>query len=112
MHSHSDMQLDQVPQDEDAERWAEMVKARRAKRNRVDTDDERVVVGTKIGEGHNNFVRAYNMLTGIRFCVSRIHAKMERDVNDADFSHAQKYSFDITGSELTPSARYDFKFKD
>ncbi|KAK5132950.1 hypothetical protein LTR08_008313 [Meristemomyces frigidus] len=113
IHSHSDMQLDQVPQDEDAERWAELVKAKRAsRRNRIDTDDDRVVVGTKIDEGHNNFVRAYNMLTGIRFCVSRIHAKMERDVNDADFKHAQKYSFDITGSELTPSAKYDFKFKD
>ncbi|KAI7666264.1 SAICAR synthase-like protein, partial [Hortaea werneckii] len=107
------MQLDQVPQDEDAARWAEQIRAKRAsKRNRADTDDDRVVVGTKVDEHHNNFVRAYNMLTGIRFCVSRIHAKMNRDLTEADFRAAQKYSFDITGSELTPSAKYDFKFKD
>ena len=113
IHSHSDMQLDQVPQDEDAARWAEQIRARRAsRRNRADTDDDRVVMGTKVDEKHNNFVRAYNMLTGIRFCVSRIHAKMDRDLTDADFRQSQKYSFDITGSELTPSAKYDFKFKD
>ncbi|KAK5126408.1 hypothetical protein LTR85_010644 [Meristemomyces frigidus] len=113
LHSHSDMQLDQVPQDEDAARWAELVKAKRAsRRNRVDTDDDRVVVGTKVDEKHENFIRAYNMLTGIRFCVSRIHAKMDRELTDADFGQAQKYSFDITGGELTPSAKYDFKFKD
>ncbi|RMY05816.1 hypothetical protein D0866_15142, partial [Hortaea werneckii] len=113
LHSHSDMQLDQTPQDEDAARWAEQIRAKRAsKRLRADTDDDRVVVGTKVDEHHNNFVRAYNMLTGIRFCVSRIHAKMNRDLTEADFRAAQKYSFDITGSELTPSAKYDFKFKD
>lgn len=113
IHSHSDMQLDQVPQDEDAARWAELVKAKRAsRRHRADTDDDRVVVGTKVDEKHQNFVRAYNMLTGIRFCVSRIHAKMDRELTDADFTQAQKYSFDITGGELTPSAKYDFKFKD
>lgn len=113
IHSHSDVQLDHVSQDEDAARWAEQIRAKRAsRRHRVDTDDDRVVVGTKVDEHHNNFVRAYNMLTGIRFCVSRIHAKMDRELTDADFRAAQKYSFDITGSELTPSAKYDFKFKD
>lgn len=113
IHSHSDMQLDQVPQDEDAARWTELVKAKRAsKRQRADTDDDRVVIGKKVDEGHQNYIRMYNMLTGIRFCVSRIHAKMDRELTDADFRQAQKYSFDITGSELTPSAKYDFKFKD
>lgn len=113
IHSYSDMQLDQVPQDEDAARWTELVKAKRAsKRQRADTDDDRVVIGKKVEEGHQNYIRMYNMLTGIRFCVSRIHAKMDRELTDADFRQAQKYSFDITGSELTPSAKYDFKFKD
>ncbi|KAF2768582.1 SAICAR synthase-like protein [Teratosphaeria nubilosa] len=112
IHSHSDMQLDQVPQDEDAARWTELVKAKRAKKSRVDTDDDRVVIGKKVDESHQNYVRMYNMLTGIRFVVSRIHAKMDRELNDADFLQAQKYSFDITGGELTPSAKYDFKFKD
>ncbi|XHG09252.1 1-phosphatidylinositol-4-phosphate 5-kinase Its3 [Aspergillus wentii] len=52
------------------------------------------------------------MLTGIRFTVSRINAKMPRELTPADFEAKHKFSFDITGNELTPSAKYDFKFKD
>nr|POE96912.1 phosphatidylinositol 4-phosphate 5-kinase its3 [Quercus suber] len=110
---HSDMHPDEPMQDEDAARYAEHFKQKRAfKRARADTDDERIVVGTKVDEHHENYVRAYNMLTGIRFCVSRCNAKMDRVLTDADFEAKHKYSFDVTGSELTPSAKYDFKFKD
>lgn len=110
---HSDMHLDVVPQDDDAARWTEHIKSRRAsKRTRADTDDDRVVVGTKVDENHVNWVTAYNMLTGIRFCVSRVNAKLDRELTDADFVAKHKFSFDITGTELTPSAMYDFKFKD
>lgn len=110
---HSDMHLDEVPQDEDVARWTEHIKARRAsKKARVDTDDDRVVVGTKVDEHHVNWVTAYNMLTGIRFTVSRTNAKLDRPLTDADFGARHKFSFDITGNELTPSAKYDFKFKD
>ncbi|CAG8087940.1 unnamed protein product [Penicillium nalgiovense] len=52
------------------------------------------------------------MLTGIRFTVSRINAKMDRELTPADFNAKHKFSFDITGNELIPSAKYDFKFKD
>ncbi|KAM0717576.1 hypothetical protein Q7P37_007428 [Cladosporium fusiforme] len=110
---HSDMHLDDVPQDEDVTRWTEHIKAKRAsKKARVDTDDDRVVVGTKVDEHHVNWVTAYNMLTGIRFTVSRTNAKLDRELTDADFGAKHKFSFDITGNELTPSAKYDFKFKD
>lgn len=110
---HSDMHLDDIPQDEDAARWAEHIKQKRAsKKARADTDDDRVVVGTKVDESHVNWVTAYNMLTGIRFTVSRTNAKLDRELTDADFSAKHKFSFDITGNELTPSAKYDFKFKD
>ncbi|KAF2717851.1 SAICAR synthase-like protein [Polychaeton citri CBS 116435] len=113
LHSHSDMYLDEVPQDEDAARWAEHIRAKRAvKKARVDTDDDRVVVGTKVDQHHVNWVTAYNMLTGIRFVVSRTNAKLDRDLTEADFGAKHKFSFDITGNELTPSAKYDFKFKD
>ena len=60
--------------------------------------------------------------------VSRINAKMDRELTDADFYAKHKFSFDMyetrhgllhmilmsnrTGNELTPSAKYDFKFKD
>jgi 1-phosphatidylinositol-4-phosphate 5-kinase len=110
---NSDMHLDDVPQDEDVTRWTEHIKAKRAsKKARVDTDDDRVVVGTKVDEHHVNYVTAYNMLTGIRFTVSRTNAKLDRQLTDADFDAKHKFSFDITGNELTPSAKYDFKFKD
>lgn len=111
---HSNMPHEEVIQDEDALRWAEAIRQKRAsKRKRKDEeDDERVVVGTKVDQNHVNWVTAYNMLTGIRFTVSRTNAKMDRPLTDADFAARHKFSFDITGNELTPSAKYDFKFKD
>ncbi|KAF2459445.1 hypothetical protein BDY21DRAFT_384648 [Lineolata rhizophorae] len=110
---HSEMHLDEVQQDEDIARWAEHIKQKRAsKRKRDEEDDERVVVGTKVDQDHANWVTAYNMLTGIRFTVSRTNAKIDRELTDADFVARHKFSFDITGNELTPSAKYDFKFKD
>lgn len=111
---HSDMHLDEVPQDEDAARWAEHIRQKRAskRKRKEDEDEDRVVVGTKVDQHHVNWVTAYNMLTGIRFTVSRTNAKMDRELTDADFEAKHKFSFDITGNELTPSAKYDFKFKD
>ncbi|KAF2791364.1 SAICAR synthase-like protein [Melanomma pulvis-pyrius CBS 109.77] len=111
---HSDMHLEEVPQDEEAARWAEHIRQKRAskRKRKDDEDDDRVVVGTKVDQNHVNWVTAYNMLTGIRFTVSRTNAKMDRDLTDADFDAKHKFSFDITGNELTPSAKYDFKFKD
>src|ERR1700742_3445120 len=44
--------------------------------------------------------------------VSRCQAKIKRVLTDEDFQARHKYSFDIIGNELTPSAKYDFKFKD
>lgn len=110
----SDLHLDDVVQDEDAARWTEAIRQKRASRRRrkEEEDDDRVIVGTKVDQGHVNWVTAYNMLTGIRFTVSRTNAKMDRDLTDADFEAKHKFSFDVTGNELTPSAKYDFKFKD
>lgn len=71
-----------------------------------------VLVGNLIGEGHVNYILMYNMLTGIRVGVSRCQAKMKRALTPDDFHAAHKMSFDIIGNELTPSAKYDFKFKD
>lgn len=110
----SDAHLDEVIPDEDAARWTEVIKQKRASRRkrREEEDDDRVIVGKKVEEGHVNWVIAYNMLTGIRFTVSRTNAKMDRDLTEADFDAKHKFSFDVTGNELTPSAKYDFKFKD
>jgi 1-phosphatidylinositol-4-phosphate 5-kinase len=111
---NSDMPVDEVQQDDEAARWAEHIRQKRAskRKRKEDEDEDRVVVGTKVDQHHVNWVTAYNMLTGIRFTVSRTNAKMDRDLTDADFDAKHKFSFDITGNELTPSAKYDFKFKD
>ncbi|OAA66057.1 phosphatidylinositol-4-phosphate 5-kinase its3 [Cordyceps fumosorosea ARSEF 2679] len=110
----SDMPRDEVAPDEDAARWAEAIRQKRAskRRRKEEEDDDRVLVGTKVDESHANWVTAYNMLTGIRVSVSRTNAKLDRELTDADFEAKQKSTFDITGNELVPSAKYDFKFKD
>jgi len=94
---HSNMPHDEIPVDEDAMRWAEAVRQKRAsKRKKKDEeDDDRVVVGTKVDQNHVNWVTAYNMLTGIRFTVSRTNAKMDRLLTDADFDARHKFSFDM-----------------
>ena len=94
---HSQINLDEVPQDEDALRWAEHIRQKRAskRKRKEDEDDERVLVGTRVDQNHANFVMAYNMLTGIRFTVSRCNAKVDRDLCDADFQTCQKFSFDV-----------------
>jgi 1-phosphatidylinositol-4-phosphate 5-kinase len=94
---HSNMPHEEVVPDEDAMRWAEAVRQKRAsKRRRKDEeDDDRVVVGTKVDQNHVNWVTAYNMLTGIRFTVSRTNAKLDRALTDADFDAKHKFSFDM-----------------
>lgn len=94
--TQSDAPLDEAPPDEDAARWAEAIKQKRAsRRRREDDDDDRVIVGTKVDQNHVNYVTAYNMLTGIRFTVSRINAKMDRELTPADFEAKHKFSFDM-----------------
>ena len=94
---HSDSHLDEIPQDEDAARWAEAIRQKRASRRRKkeEEDDDRVVVGTKVDQHHVNWITAYNMLTGIRFTVSRTNAKLDRELTDADFAARHKFSFDM-----------------
>jgi 1-phosphatidylinositol-4-phosphate 5-kinase len=44
--------------------------------------------------------------------VSRCEAKPLKPLELKDFKASHKLAFDVTGNELTPSSRYDFKFKD
>ncbi|KAI1315591.1 Phosphatidylinositol-4-phosphate 5-kinase [Mortierella claussenii] len=107
-----DMELDEL---EDARRRMDALKkssSRRMSKRKKDDDNDRVLIGTRIGEDHVNYVLMYNMLTGIRVSVSRCNAKPQRALVDEDFTAAHKLAFDITGNELTPSSKYDFKFKD
>jgi 1-phosphatidylinositol-4-phosphate 5-kinase len=81
-------------------------------RSSEETRVQERIIGNPIKEGHVNYVLMYNMLTGIRVAVSRCTAKAFRELVDADFVAAHKLAFDITGGEMTPSSKYDFKFKD
>jgi 1-phosphatidylinositol-4-phosphate 5-kinase len=92
------MHLDDAPQDEDAARWTEVMRQKRMskrKRKEEEEEDGRVVMGTKVDQNHVNYVTAYNMLTGIRFTVSRTNAKLDRELTDADFEARHKFSFDV-----------------
>lgn len=93
---HSDGYLEDPPDENDVNRRVESIKNRRAsKRRRRDDDDDKVMVGTPVDQNHVNWVTAYNMLTGIRFTVSRTNAKLDRELNDLDFDAKQKFSFDM-----------------
>ncbi|KAJ2964237.1 hypothetical protein NQZ79_g813 [Umbelopsis isabellina] len=85
---------------------------KRLSRRRRDDDEDRVIIGIRIAEGHQNYVLMYNMLTGIRIAVGRVSAKPCHPLTNEDFLGAHKLVFDVTGNELTPGAKYDFKFKD
>lgn len=94
---HSDMYLDEIPADSDMAKWTETIRQKRASRRKrkEEEEDDRVVVGTKVDMNHVNWVTAYNMLTGIRFTVSRTNAKLDRELTDADFDARNKFSFDM-----------------
>ena len=94
---HSDLYLDDVPPDGDMARWTETIRQKRSSRRKKkeEEEDDRVMVGTKVDMNHVNWVTAYNMLTGIRFTVSRTNAKMNRELTDADFDARHKFSFDM-----------------
>lgn len=83
----------------------------RRKRKSFPQDDDRVLIGNKVCEGHVNFIIAYNMLTGIRVAVSRCSGIM-KPLTPTDFKCTKKLAFDYHGNELTPSSQYAFKFKD
>lgn len=83
----------------------------RRKRKSFPQDDDRVLIGNKVSEGHVNFIIAYNMLTGIRVAVSRCSGIM-KPLTPVDFKFTKKLAFDYHGNELTPSSQYAFKFKD
>jgi 1-phosphatidylinositol-4-phosphate 5-kinase len=95
---HSDLHLDDAAPDEDASRFTDMVRNKRMSRRRrkEEEDDDRVLVGTRIDDKHANWIMAYNMLTGIRFTVSRTNAKRPPDILEpAHFSARHKFSFDV-----------------
>ncbi|KAL7316785.1 Phosphatidylinositol-4-phosphate 5-kinase [Mucor circinelloides] len=95
-----------------ARRLARRQKTYADDRDEDEQDDTVVTIGTRVAEGHRNYQMMYDMLTGIRIAVGRVSAKIARPLTTDDFTAAHKLVFDITGNELTPGVKYDFKFKD
>ena len=86
-------------------------KEMKRKRKTFLIDDDGVLIGNKVSEGHVNFIIAYNMLTGIRVSVSYCSGIMKPLVLQ-DFKATKKLAFNYHGNESTPSSQYAFKFKD
>ncbi|CAG8486019.1 18916_t:CDS:10 [Gigaspora margarita] len=110
----SEIQIESVDVvlDKETQKWAENVKRRLSKRKTREKgkgeDDEGPMIGTRISEGHVNYVLMYNMLTGIR---------VGRELTDIDFKAAHKLAFDMYDILLylkkdPDPTKYDFKFKD
>ncbi|KAK9766396.1 Phosphatidylinositol-4-phosphate 5-kinase [Basidiobolus ranarum] len=97
---------------ENIRRLSRKLSYRRTIRRKKTDEEQRIAIGTRIDKDHKNYILMYNMLTGIRVAVSRCTGKSRRDLHDIDFSAAHKLAFDIVGNEMTPSSKYDFKFKD
>lgn len=73
----------------------ELSARRKAFRRMSRLDDDRVLIGTRVAEGHQNYVLMYNMLTGIRIAVGRVSAKIDRELVEDDFWAAHKLAFDV-----------------
>ncbi|GME72524.1 unnamed protein product [Ambrosiozyma monospora] len=81
------------------------------RRSKMKADDRYVIPGQRVVEGHQNYIMAYNMITGIRVAVSRC-SWLPSPVKEEDFSNVTKLIFDMEGNSLTPGTKYEFKFKD
>ena len=89
------------------------MREKKRKQRKEYEEDERVLVGNKVSEGHANYAAAYYMLTGIRVSVSldaMPRSTMFLQTKTSLLHH--KLAFDVSGNELIPSSKYDFKFKD
>ncbi|KAJ3367711.1 Phosphatidylinositol-4-phosphate 5-kinase [Allomyces arbusculus] len=73
---------------------------------------EHVGIGNKIDKHHQKYAFMYHLLTGVRLSVGRCESKEDRPLVPDDFKAQHKLASDVTGKELEPSQRYDFKFKD
>ncbi|KAF9788216.1 hypothetical protein BJ322DRAFT_1002129 [Thelephora terrestris] len=112
IHAEGELANEIQQQQEQLIRERQTKRAKAQQQEAASRDPEKPLVGQWIKEGHQNYVLMYNMLTGIRTAVSRCQAKVNREITPEDYTAAHKYSFDILGNELTPSVKYDFKFKD
>ncbi|KAJ3088454.1 Phosphatidylinositol-4-phosphate 5-kinase, partial [Quaeritorhiza haematococci] len=72
--------------------------------------EKQVLVGTPIREGHANFVLMFDMLSGIRACISRCCQEPLRELVPDDFTATHKFT--LSADEEEPIYDIDYKFKD
>ena len=98
-HELTDLQNDaQISEEFEKELSARRKAFKRLSRRKTthpDEEEDRVLMGTRISEGHQNYILMYNMLTGIRIAVGRVSAKPDRPIVDQDFTAAHKLAFDV-----------------
>ncbi|KAG0680255.1 Phosphatidylinositol-4-phosphate 5-kinase [Pichia californica] len=81
------------------------------RKSRMKADDSYNIPGQNISENHENYAIVYDLVTGIRFSVSRC-SKNPVSVNDASFENVTKLIFNRQGNAQAPPTKYEFKFKD
>lgn len=78
---------------------------------KMKADDLYNIPGQSISENHENYAIVYDLVTGIRFAVSRC-SKTPINVTDDSFKQVTKLIFSREGNTQAPPTKYEFKFKD
>lgn len=81
---------------------------KRLSRRRRDDDEDRVIIGIRIAEGHQNYVLMYNMLTGIRIAVS-IHYCYCIQLNNITPEFLLNFALDIGWKSQCQAMSYSYK---
>lgn len=81
------------------------------KKSRMKADNLYNIPGQNISEKHQNYAVVYDLVTGIRFSVSRC-SKNPVQITDEQFKQVTKLIFSRQGNTQAPPTKYEFKFKD
>ena len=81
------------------------------KKSKMKADNLYNIPGQNISEKHQNYAIVYDLVTGIRFSVSRC-AKNPVQITDDQFKQVTKLIFNRQGNTQAPPTKYEFKFKD
>ena len=80
-------------------------------KSRMKADELYNIPGENISESHENYAIVYDLVTGIRFSVSRC-SKIPSKITDDQFTQETKLIFNRQGNNEAPPTKYEFKFKD
>ena len=80
-------------------------------KSKMKADEQYNIPGQQISLKHENYAVVYDLVTGIRFSVSRC-SKLPAKITDSQFTEVTKLLFNREGNSLAPPTKYEFKFKD